>query len=302
MNLEAVLSNPKVIRAVTSLDADEFETLAQTFQTQWDAALARRTAEGQRRQRVPGAGVKGVLPTARHKLFFILLYCKLYPLQPVMQILFGLSQPQVSEWVGRLLPALEQALGKKQVLPARKAKDLAEVLKLCPGLEFCLDGTERRVPRPVDREQQKARYSGRRKAHTVKNVVLTSGGEVIGLSETVAGRVHDKKAAEAAWGELAFPPGSGVLRDSGFIGLTCAGAAVEEPFKKPKGGELTDAQKESNRALARRRVKVEHGIGGVKRCRIVREVFRNRREGMEDQVMLVASGLHHFRWRSRMNF
>ena len=113
MNLEAVLSQPKLIRAVTSLDADEFETLAQTFQRQWDAALARRTAEGQPRQRVPGAGAKGVLSTARHKLFFILLYCKLHPLQPVMQILFGLSQPQVSEWGGTAVARLGTSLGKK---------------------------------------------------------------------------------------------------------------------------------------------------------------------------------------------
>jgi hypothetical protein len=300
--LEAVLSQPKLLRAATSLDADEFEALAQTFQRQGEAALARRTAEGQPRQRVPGAGAKGVLSTARHKLFFILLYCKLYPLQPVMPILFGLSQPQVSEWVGRLLPALEQALGKKQVLPARKAKDLAEVLQHCPGLEFCLDGTERRMPRPVAPTQQEQRYSGRRQTHTVKNVVLRAGGEIVGLSPTVAGRVHDKKAAEMAWAAVAFPPGRVLLRDSGFIGMTCVGAAVEEPFKKPKGGELTDAQKESNRSLARRRVQVEHSLAGVKRCRIVRDVLRNRRKGMEDQVMLVASGLHNDRWRSRMNF
>lgn len=299
MNLETILSQPKVIRALTSLDADEFEDLAQAFDVQWQAALARRTAEGTARQRAPGGGTKGALPTARHKLLFILLYCKLYPTQMLMGTLFGLSQPQVSERVGRLLAVLERTLGHKLVLPVRQAADLPQALARCPGLKFCLDGTERRVSRPQDPAQQKACYSGRRKTHTVKNAVIEAGGEIIAVSETVPGRVHDKAAAAAAWGAVVYPMGSVVLRDSGFLGLGCAGAQVLEPAKKPRGGELSEGLKAANRVIASWRVPVEHGLCGIKRCRIVRDIFRNRRAGMVDQVMNVASGLHNLRRRSR---
>lgn len=50
-----------------------------------------------------------------------------------------------------------------------------------------------------------------------------------------------------------------------------------------------------NRIISGTRVIVENGIAGVKRCRIVKDVFRNTREGFSDLVMEVACALHNFR-------
>ena len=43
------------------------------------------------------------------------------------------------------------------------------------------------------------------------------------------------------------------------------------------------------------RVVVEHIIAGVKRCRIVKDVLRLTKEGISDQVMEIACGLHNLR-------
>jgi hypothetical protein len=43
------------------------------------------------------------------------------------------------------------------------------------------------------------------------------------------------------------------------------------PTKKPKGKELTEEQKLENKKISSFRILVEHAIGGVKRCRIVKE-------------------------------
>ena len=51
--------------------------------------------------------------------------------------------------------------------------------------------------------------------------------------------------------------------------------------------------------MARIRVKVEHALAGVKRCRIVKDVFRNTKEGVSDSVMEAACGLHNFRVQHR---
>jgi hypothetical protein len=51
--------------------------------------------------------------------------------------------------------------------------------------------------------------------------------------------------------------------------------------------------------LARIRVNVEHALAGVKRCRIVKDVFRNTKEGDSDSVMEAACGLHNIRVKSR---
>ena len=56
----------------------------------------------------------------------------------------------------------------------------------------------------------------------------------------------------------------------GYLGL--AGVAV--PHQKPRGGELTEAQKEANRQFASVRVLGEHGIRRVKAFRIVRDEYR----------------------------
>ena len=60
----------------------------------------------------------------------MLFYCKCDPLQEVMGVLFGLSQPQVCLWIGRLTPlVVNAALGRELVRPARRPADLAKLLE-----------------------------------------------------------------------------------------------------------------------------------------------------------------------------
>ena len=47
------------------------------------------------------------------------------------------------------------------------------------------------------------------------------------------------------------------------------------------------------------RIIVEHVFAGVKRCRIVKDTYRNLREGYEDLVMEIACGLRNFRQEFR---
>ena len=65
--------------------------------------------------------------------------------------------------------------------------------------------------------------------------------------------------------------------------------------KKPRGRELTEAEKSANRKLAQIRIRVEHAIAGVKRSRVVKDVLRNTAPGSSDEFMEVASGLHNLR-------
>jgi len=44
---------------------------------------------------------------------------------------------------------------------------------------------------------------------------------------------------------------------------------------------------------------MEHALAGVKRSRVVKEVFRNTKEPLSDLVMVVACGLHNLRVRYR---
>ena len=55
------------------------------------------------------------------------------------------------------------------------------------------------------------------------------------------------------------------------------------PKRKPKGSELSPEEKENNRKISSARVINENAIAGVKRLRVVSDVYRNIKEGFEDK-------------------
>jgi hypothetical protein len=60
------------------------------------------------------------------------------------------------------------------------------------------------------------------------------------------------------------------------------------------------ADKAHNRLIASIRGVVEHIIAGIKRCRIVKDVFRNTKEAYDDLVMELVCGLPNFRSSQRL--
>ena len=107
-------------------------------------------------------------------------------------LLFGMSQPQANEWVHRLTPFLNTALGHQQQLPARQPRDLEAVLGECEGLEFIIDGVERPIQRPKNPERQRQFYSGKKKRHSIKNnlIIDRRTRKIKGLSTTCEGKKH----------------------------------------------------------------------------------------------------------------
>jgi DDE superfamily endonuclease/Helix-turn-helix of DDE superfamily endonuclease len=298
ITFEELEGKPRILQSLTGLNHREFEALLLSFEEAWNA-FVEETFQSKHRQRAYGAGRRAHLKALRDKLLFILVYFRLYPTQEVQGFLFGLSQAQANVWIYRLSPILNQALGYEQQLPEREPWKLKQVLTACPSLEFMMDGTERPINRPKDKEDRKTYYSGKKKAHTVKNNVITErGGKVVFLSDTYEGKKHDKKIADEE--RYKFPEGGTLWQDTGFQGFDPGeGVTVKQPKKKPRNGELTDTEKEENRGISKVRVEVEHQISGVKRCQIVMQKFRNRIDHYVDDVMETACGLHNFRLTHR---
>ncbi len=225
--------------ALTSLTPPEFDRLLPAFVRSYQRRYpADRTAAGQPRRRAPGGGRTGALRQPQQKLLFLLAYLKTYPLQVVMAELFGISQPQVNHWLRRLLPVLRDALDALGVLPERDGQALAEA---GPSPRLIIDGTERRRRRPKDPEKQAAHYSGRKRVHCDKNVVVVEAGSrrVGFLSGTYVGRAADKGIAEHEG--IAYPPGAVLYQDSGFQGYEPAGVKTRRP-KKKGGGRGADGR------------------------------------------------------------
>ncbi|MDO9105916.1 MAG: hypothetical protein Q7U57_13260, partial [Methylovulum sp.] len=84
-----VKTNPAVFTSFTGLTVAEFESLLPHFEKAWEAHREESRVVDQERQRKPGGGtVPTTLRTAEDRLFFILVYVKLYPLQAVLGFLF----------------------------------------------------------------------------------------------------------------------------------------------------------------------------------------------------------------------
>jgi hypothetical protein len=135
-----------------------------------------------------------------------------------------------------------------------------------------------------------------KKDHTVKNVLLINPLlTILFLSDTYAGRVHDKRIAEAT--PYPLPAGSRLLQDLGFLAFTLPHVAILMPTKKPRGEELTWEQHMANQALHCRRLRIEHVYSSVKRGRIVKDRIRLWEEDIRDLVMELCCALHNFRVR-----
>ena len=289
--------NSRKFLAMTGYTVAEFQALLPYFQREFEQYVATKTLSGKLRTKRRYSEYKNSpLPTIEDKLLFILIYLKQGSLQEAHATLFKMHQPDANRWLHLLHRLLNQALAVAGELPVREAEALA--LSENEQMLYFHDGTERPMVRPKDKEAQKLYYSGKKKQHTLKNIVMIGTlCKIILLTPTCEGKKHDKKIADEA--NYTLPQDSLLYQDTGFQGFTIAGVTIIQPKKKPRGKALTPEEKVSNRAISRIRIRIEHAIGGVKRYRIVKDKLRNWKDGFRDKVMETCSGLHNFRLNFR---
>ena len=295
LTYDTLMSHIPTFLAFTGLYSQEFMGLLLDFDLAWHTYELDHLLASCPRSRRPGGGRKPRLASIEAKLLFILVHVKLYPLQVVLGFLFGLSQSRANEWLHILTPILHDALKRSRLLPERDGSRLAAILAATEELIALLDGVERPTQRPTDPEQQRANYSGKKKSHRRKNIVVSTyrRRRVEFLSKTVEGRRHDKPIADEA--DLTFPDDIVLAQDTGLQGYCPPNVRLCQPKKKPKGQELSPDDKARHTLIARLRIRIEHVIAGVKRSRIVKDLFRNTTAGYDDLVMEVACGLHNLR-------
>ncbi len=157
LNYASVKDNPSTLRAMTSLDKDEFEKLFVIFKEVLDEEAAQANRDPSK------GGRKPKLINQKDQLFFILFYLKTYPLQEVIGHLFGLSQGQANVWIHKLSGVLKETLKRSEHLPARLPEEMLLRLQEEAEQDYGIDGTERRINRPQEAERQTAHYSGKKK-------------------------------------------------------------------------------------------------------------------------------------------
>jgi DDE superfamily endonuclease/Helix-turn-helix of DDE superfamily endonuclease len=290
INIEKALKNNRVMKSLTGLSTEEFLLLVEVFTT-----TLTMESKSKKRKRKLGGGRIGALLTVSHKLFFILYYFKTYPTMDVAGWLFNVDRSKICLWVKKYTSILERCLGHACVLPERRINSVEEFQKAFGAEDIFIDGAERRVQRPTKPKLNKKRYSGKKKAHTRKNIIISNKQKFIHVvSPSKDGTFHDKAMLDKENIAQLLPSDAEVFVDKGFQGMSkLTSATINMPLKKPKNQLLTPEQKENNGIISSIRICVEHAIGGMKRYGVLSEIFRNK-NGSDDKMTRVCAGLWNF--------
>jgi len=292
ISIKKALKSNGMLNALTGLKIKQFKMLAVNFELNLGASFEKNRGVSL------DLGRSFVLKSSEEKLFFILFYIKCYPIFEVAGLFFNVHKSSCCRWVQWFLPALRETLGKELVLPERKISNVEEFLRLFPKVQaIFIDGTERPIQRPKDSKRQRENYSGKKKRHTRKNIVVNDERKrILILTETAEGKKHDFKMYKDEGVGDAIPEDIPCFVDTGFQGIEKESPhlRVIMPKKKPRGGELSLEDKANNKGISKRRILSEHSIGGVKRYGIVSDIYRNHKEGLDDEAMLVACGLWNY--------
>ncbi len=204
------------------------------------------------------------------KLLMTLLYLRHNVSAIVVGQMFGFSADSVEK---NALP--ETLLVLKELFPAQRWEAVRrhrnEKWNADEVDKIIVDSFETPIPRPSVNERQKRVYSGKKKRHTLKTQLLTDQkGRILDVSSGHRGPKADVKI----WNETELPTElqeKPKIGDKAYIG---ADKPTLIPKKKPKGGELSEAEKAANRLLSQERIYVEHSIRKVKGFRVVRDEYR----------------------------
>ena len=289
-----VKDKASTLRAMTSLDREEFEALAVGLGAVWNHLEEQAGREASTGGRPPP------LRAIEEELLFIL--CSTGRVTPSRKG-GGMCLGSVR---GKRMAGVTAGVGYG------RRRSSARVMGRRGGRRSCGRGWKKRRGKRLGWTGRHGGSTARRttsvngsttavkKAHTVKNtrVAGLEDRQIKYVSETPEGKKHDKKSCDEDG--IRTPPGSSLYRDSGFQGHAIEGVAIYQPKKKPRGGELSADAKAHHRLISSVRLGVEQVIAGVKRCRIVKDVFRNTQEDYADTVMELACGLHNFRNHCRL--
>jgi len=273
---------PALFRTLTGITPEKFDLLLRQVEQRFDTRRAHRLGR-RKRQRKIGGGRK-YDHTLADRLLLLLLWYRTYETYAFLGFLFSCDQATVCRNVREIEPLLAGIFR----IPEREV-----TLSQDEILAAFFDGTEQPVNRPAKKQQQW--YSGKKKRHTIKHLVVVMKRRKYGrqkrkiriaaVARASPGKVHDKTLYDQA--AITLPDGVEGQGDLGFQGTD-----LIIPIKKSKGRELTNRQKAHNRNHSRRRICVEHGIGKMKIWNVLSHRFRTRRS-RHTLIFKNVAGLHN---------
>lgn len=304
MNYQKLFKKPFIFIRFTGLSIAEFQELAKELKPLWQVAEVARLSRPNRQRKI-GGGRNYKLKSFEDKLFLILIFYKTYLVYEVLAIFFGLDASNISKLVAKLEPIL--AKSRKLELPKIKIQrdrskpisSIEEFISLYPeAVEFIGDATEQQIPRPKDKRNKKKYYSGKKKRHTIKTQIAIekSSQQIIEISPSYPGRVHDYTIFKERKLPDKIPPGAPLYLDKGYDGAKkeFPNCNIIIPKKANRWHKLSKKDRLENRKIGRKRIKIEHAILKCKRFKVLAHIYRHPLESYGQKFKIIA-GLVNFK-------
>lgn len=316
---------PNQFLTVTGMILTDFQRLLPQFEQANRQIEERRKAyvvrTKKQRQRRAGGGAQFANELS-DRLLMLLLYYRLYLTQEFLTLLFRAEHKSVICRNVQLMRAVFEAvlpvpqrarhrilsLAKKEQEQRRKRiGTLEEFRQAYPELTFIIDGVEQPKRKPKKPAKRKSDYSGKKKRHTLKQIVIgTPSGIIVDQSPSLGGRPHDFKvfkedqAARAVCQEFTDYRVT-LYGDSGFDGMMAMGLPLEVRLNERarRNHPLTREQKKLNRLRSGTRIEIEHTFSRRKKYGIASDIYRNR-DADYDQAMNIVGGLVNLRAYDRI--
>lgn len=293
---------PKQFLSFTGVSLQQFDVILKDVKKQYPITEKVRLSKRKRLRKI-GAGHKFDLGI-EDKLVMLLVYYRLYITCELAGYLFDLDQSNVNRNISYLEPAVKQSIPipVKMYSDSKKINSLTQLQEFFPELIAITDGTEQQIPRPKNKKKRKTHYSGKKKRHTVKNqITINLKGEIIYKPPHSPGRRNDYAILKIKHPVLSEE--LVVFYDLGYLGVEKDFPKQTSvlPYKKKKGEELTDSQKEWNKLQSKIRIKIEHAISKIKKFRISSDTFRNRL-CRYDMISEIVCGIVNFKIRWKQEF
>jgi hypothetical protein len=233
------LRRSRNFRRLLGVSVATFDQMSQQLQGPWNAAQRRKLKAGR------PCEVGGL----EDHLLVMLLYYRCYVTQEFIGFFYRVDRSAICRAIKRIEKHAKPLFGVRR--EPKLSKKEAEAL--------IIDCTEQPIQRPKDNATQEAHYSGKKKRHTRKiEIIVTGKGRIVSLSDSHPGSSHDLTIRRQG---PPLPKQARGYADSAYQGYDKDHPNLDIPYKKPKGGELTEEEKEYNRGLSSFRVAVEHRIG-----------------------------------------
>lgn len=220
--------------------------------------------------------------------------------------LFGTSDTTIGRYIKRMVPLLEAAGLDTMRLPdpgRKHRRHLDDLLKETPELAVIIDTFEQAVQRPQKRAEADRYYSGKKKRHILKSQIAVDehSGQIVDVAASTYGPTADFILLKQSGLLDRLPPGVGAMADLAYIGLErlLPDGLGATPRRKPRGQPRPAEDVAFNTAFSRRRIKVEHTIGRVRRYEALNQPDRHHRSLHTDRVVAVA-GLVNRQIRHRL--